>query len=499
MRLRLIDQFEHRARQSPHAPAIRLVESPAAAPRVVSRGELAAWLRALSSHLAERLAPGGVVLICAPNQPEFTTAFLASLAAGLRAFPVSPDLAEPELLSAAERAGATAVIGAGPAISRLGTRMKVTVSLDNIPRLTPRDMTARPHDTGGLLLLSSGTTGRPKIVFRDARSLDAVSDAMAGAIGFTESDRVLACVPLCHSYGIEHGLLAPLYAGSCVHLSRGFDLRVTLRELAESNISVLPGVPFMFEMLAQHGGLDGDAGPDGGGAFPALRRAYSAGGPLPRPVADAFKARFGLTLAQLYGATEIGSVTFADPDLPGFDPASVGRPMKGVRIRILPPDSSDLDHALPPGEEGQVAVAAESMLSGYLREAATPTINGYFLTGDLGRLDAAGNLTITGRIKLLIDVGGRKVNPVEVEEVIAQHPGVASCVVVPVRASETVWRLKAIVTPRPACSAAPPTPESLRQFARARLTGYKVPRMFEVRDSLPQTATGKILRHLVNA
>jgi acyl-CoA synthetase (AMP-forming)/AMP-acid ligase II len=493
MTLRLIEQFERRARRHPDAPAIRQVATSDSPARLVTRGELAAWTAAVASRLAEAVAPGGTVLICAPNQPEFTAAFLAALAAGLRAFPVSPDLAEPELIAAAQRSSAAAVIGTDASLAVLAPHVPRRIGIDEVPGIIRNaPAAARAHDTGGLLLLSSGTTGRPKIVVRDARSLDAVSEAMAESIGFTESDHVLACVPLCHSYGIEHGLLAPTWAGSCVHLSRGFDLRVTLRELSGSGVSIFPGVPFMFEMLARHGGAPG--------GFPALRRAYSAGGPLPRTVADAFSAATGVTLAQLYGATEIGSVTFADPALPGFDPASVGRPMRGVAVRILPPDAPDAASRppLPPGEHGHVAVAAASMLSGYLGESASPTVDGFFLTGDLGRLDAHGNLTITGRIKLLIDVGGLKVNPLEVEEVLAQHPGVASCVVVPVRVSETVSRLKAIVTPRPEFGAGPAA-ESLRRFARSRLTGYKVPRVFEVRADLPTSPTGKILRHLVEA
>jgi acyl-CoA synthetase (AMP-forming)/AMP-acid ligase II len=492
MKLRLFERFEQRAGDAPDRLALRQVESAAGPERRVSRGELARWAKALAARLAAAVPAGGVVMIVAPNQPEFTAAFLAVLAAGLRAFPASPELATPERVAAAERSNAAAVIGTTPVLDSLRDVVPLAIDVDDIPTLPhaaePAD---RSHATGGLLLLSSGTTGQPKIVFRDANSLDAVSEAMATAIGFREGDHVLACVPLAHSYGIEHGLLAPNWTGTAVHLARGFDLRTVTRELAASEISIFPGVPFMFEMLAHHGGRDG-------AAFPALRRAYSAGGPLPRAVGEAFREQFGVTVSQLYGATEIGSVTYADPDLPGFDPASVGRPMNGVSVRILPPDSTDVRRALPPGEPGHVAVSAASMLSGYLGEQSTPSVDGYFLTGDLGRLDQYGNLTITGRIKLLIDVGGLKVNPLEVEEVLAQHPAVASCVVVPVRVGETVSRLKAIVTPR-ADAPDPPDAASLRAFVRGRLAGYKVPRLFEVRESLPKSATGKILRHLVEA
>ena len=111
--------------------------------------------------------------------------------------------------------------------------------------------------------------------------------------------------------------------------------------------------------------------------------------------------------------------------------------------------------------------------------------------------ETAAPFTITGRTKLLIEVGGLKVNPLEVEAVLAQHPGVEQCVVVPVRVSDTVCRLKAVVTPRPGAEA--PSPDSLRRFARERLVPYKVPRVFEVRPTLPLSPTGKVLRHLVAA
>jgi long-chain acyl-CoA synthetase len=188
----------------------------------------------------------------------------------------------------------------------------------------------------------------------------------------------------------------------------------------------------------------------------------------------------------------MGSVTFNDPDFDPFDPASVGIAMEGVEIRILDVTDPDIDQPLAAGVEGQVAIAARSMMSGYIDGQSAPLLNGYYLTGDLGVLSAMGALTITGRLKLLIDVGGRKVNPAEVEAVLRQHPGVGSCVVVPLRLSETVWRVKAIVTAKD--PAAKLSPGDLRAFARQRLSGYKVPRVIEFRDQLPTSASGKVLR-----
>src|SRR5207248_9893851 len=181
---------------------------------------------------------------------------------------------------------------------------------------------------------------------------------------------------------------------------------------------------------------------------------------------DAFESKFGVRIGQLYGATEIGSVTFSDPACEHFNPAGVGRPFDGVDIKIV---------------EGEVLVRAPSMFQGYLNEPAS----GYFHTGDLGHLEEQGNLTITGRLKLLIEVGGLKVNVLEVEDLLAQHPAVAEAAVVAVRVSDTVSRLKAVVTPKSIDN--PPVPEEIRRFLRERLTAYKVPRLVEVRDSLPRS------------
>lgn len=333
-----------------------------------------------------------------------------------------------------------------------------------------RSRTESLLDKGAAVLLqSSGTTGLPKIVRRDAASIDAVAAQMVEALGLIESDGVLSCVPLCHSYGLEHGLLAPMWAGATVHLADGFDLDLVRRELSNSAITVFPAVPSIYEMLSTlH---------DGG--FPTLRLAYSAGGPLPASVSQRMREQCGVTIGQLYGATEIGSVTFAHPADANFDRASVGRPMRRVELRI--------------DDDGQLLVRAASMMSGYVDAESPLTSDGFLPTGDLARIDHHGNLHITGRLKLLIDVGGLKVNPLEVEQALAEHPDVATCVVVPMRLSETVSRLKAIVIP--AHEHSPPRLESLRDFARRRLSSHKIPRVFEVRDSLPCSPTGKVLRH----
>ncbi|MEO6436508.1 MAG: class I adenylate-forming enzyme family protein [Tepidisphaeraceae bacterium] len=458
--MELLARLDRHATDSPHRPAVREVGSG----RTITWRQLADAVRDSSAQIAQRVPAGAVVILRCPNACNFHIAFLGALAAGATVFPIPPDSVEREFTAAADKSSAVATIDERLVIHSLHSS---------------ETWVANPcHgvDQGlqsGLLLQSSGTTALPKIVRRDARSLDAVCANMVHAIGITAADHVLSCVPLCHSYGLEHGLLAPVFAGATVHLAQGFDLATVRRELAGSGITVFPAVPSIYEML---GNL-----PEAQSCFPTLRVAYSAGGPLPASVFEKVRDAYGLRVGQLYGATEIGSVTFAHPAADHFDPASVGQAMNGVELKI---DASS-----------QLHVRATSMMSGYVGDDSPLTHDGFFPTGDLARIDALGDLFITGRLKLLIDVGGLKVNPLEVEQTICQHPAVAACVVVPLWLSETVSRLKAIVTL--ADPASPPTTGDLRRFVRQRLTAHKVPRVFEVRESLPRSATGKILRHLL--
>lgn len=482
MTLRLLDDLRTHAKSRPAFVAACAVGNPEQNLTFLELHHRVAWL---AETLGTRIPAGSTVLLCGFNRPSFIASFLGVLAAGDIVFPISIDSAEPEIVSAARRARVAAAIVGHSAAHVLRRYFRQNVPLNDGDRselLIEPAWNASTNRGSALLLQSSGTTAEPKIARRDGASLDAVARAMVNACHFGPDDHVLSAVPLCHSYGLEHGLLAPIAAGSCVHVCEKFELAPVLSELRDRGITMLPGVPFMFDMLARSEGA----------AFPTLRRAYSAGGPLPRATFDAFLARSGLRIGQVYGATEIGSVTFNDPDSIPFDPASVGVAMDGVDIRILDVTDPSISQALVAGVEGQVAIAARSMMSGYIDGESAPLLDGYYLTGDLGVLNEKRALTITGRLKLLIDVGGRKVNPAEVEAVLRQHPGVGSVVVVPLRLSETVCRVKAIVTA--ADQAAELSPGELRAFARQRLSGYKVPRVIEVRDELPTSASGKVLR-----
>jgi acyl-CoA synthetase (AMP-forming)/AMP-acid ligase II len=471
----LFAQLRRHAQARPDAPAYRQGSN------TLTYRDLSGAVSALGDRLAREVESGRVVLLSCSNQLAYPVAFLGTLAAGCTVFPVSMELTKAELLRAAAESGTAAIIGDDRAINALRGSVRFAISTSQVPL----DGNEHPEltESGDLLLQSSGTMGLPKIVRRSGHSIDRAAQVIAEAVGLRPHDSVLMTVPLTHSYGLEHGLLAPVWAGSCTVLANGLDMAAVLPELSGGAITILPGVPSSFEMLSAL------ANPIL--KMPALHTAYSAGAPLPHAIFEAFYQRFGVRVGQLYGASEIGSVTFNKP-AEDFDPASVGLPMRDVSIRIL--HSDNFKHTLPHGQEGIVAVRASSMFSGYLNGSAE-LIEGHFITGDLGHLDEQNRLFITGRIKLLIDVGGLKVNPQEVEAVLQRHPAVGTCVVVPIAQSETVYRLKAVITPR---DPSVPVPiDELRILARSQLSRYKIPRWFEVRSSVPRSPAGKILRDRV--
>jgi long-chain acyl-CoA synthetase len=198
-----------------------------------------------------------------------------------------------------------------------------------------------------------------------------------------------------------------------------------------------------------------------------------------------FQERWGVTVGQLYGATELGTVAVGRPDEPGFQPSSIGPALPGVSFRLVPVVGDS-------ASTSQLAVSAPSMLSCYL-DGDVPLEDGHFLTGDLAALDSEGRLSITGRLKLLIDVGGFKVNPLEVEASLREHPEVRDCAIVPLALSDTVVRPRALIVP--VDPATPPRSGDLRAFLRERLAPAKIPRSFDVVDSLPRSPMGKLVRH----
>jgi long-chain acyl-CoA synthetase len=469
----------HHARTRPDAIAVREAGD---TPRRALSWRVLHDAAALLAQQLRGVQPAPVIVVSGANCIELLVTLLAGLAADGTVLPVSPELPPAQLREMAARAGASIAIGGAAALATLGDRVATRIALDAIALQRSGSLAdlESSGERGALLLLSSGTTDVPKLVRRNVSALDAMGRNCQTAIGVRSDDVLLLAIPLHHSYGIDQGLVTAIFAGCRVELHDGFDLARVRASLRDDAVTLLPAVPFLFDVLAR-GKIDA----------PSLRRAISAGGPLPIGVFEAFRRSTGIAIGQIYGSTEFGSVTYSNPDAADFAPESVGHPLPGVAIRILDPGDPRLDRPLAAGEEGQIAVAAPSSHSACVGESAPPMRDGFFLTGDLGRFDATGRLTLTGRTALLIDVAGHKVNPLEVEAALARHPRVAEVVVVPIPHSRTVGRMKAVVVPAgPGVLCA----EELRAFLRERLASYKIPRRFEFLAKLPRSPAGKVLR-----
>ena len=278
-------------------------------------------------------------------------------------------------------------------------------------------------DDDAVFQYSSGSTGRPKRVPRTHRHLRAEADAYVAAIGLGPEDSIFCTIALFHTYGMGCCLLAAVRAGATLVvfdnpnpfvLQRGRALALLERERA----TVFPGVPFTFRVLAE-ASEEAD--------LSSLRLCFSAAAALPRSTFKAFHERFDVPVRQLYGCTEAGCVTVNVDEDPHATAASVGTPLNGVELRIV-------DEAGEPVEEGRIGdvlIRSVAMTPGYAGEQNGEAFaDGWFASGDRGRIDQDGRLFLTGRVKRLIDVRGDKVDPVEVEDVLAVHPKVADVVVV---------------------------------------------------------------------
>ena len=388
------------------------------------------WPAALA---ARGLGDGAPVALVLPNVPAFVIGFLAILRAGGVVVPLNPHFKEAELEFHFRECGVRAVItdseGAPvlPAVAaRLESPPELFPSIEPLARATAARCRRRPRpDDDAVFQYSSGSTGRPKRVPRTHRHLRPRPTPSGAPSGLSAEDSIFCTIALFHTYGMGCCLLAAVRAGATLVvfdnpnpfvLQRGRALALLERERCHG----LPRCSFHVQVLAE-ASEDAD--------LSSLRLAFSAAAALPRSTFAAFQKRFAVPVRQLYGCTEAGCVTVNVDEDPVATSDSVGTPIEGVELRIVDEAGNPVDA----GRIGDVLIRSTAMTPGY---ADAGELNGeafrdgWFASGDRGRIDDKGRLLLTGRVKRLIDVRGDKVDPVEVEDVLAVHPKVAEVVVV---------------------------------------------------------------------
>ncbi|HZT76122.1 MAG TPA: acyl--CoA ligase [Vicinamibacterales bacterium] len=460
-------------------------------------------LRKNVESLGEQLAAAGVqrgdrIGIALPNGLPIVAAFLAAAEVGTAA-PLNPAYKEDDFRFYLEDTHAKVLIlppdGAEDA-------RRAAAALD--VHVLPIDMDASGHvsltTVGGrkpytrptpedvaLILHTSGSTGRPKRVPLKHANLTISAQNVARHYKLTKDDVAMCVMPLFHVHGLVASTLATLSTGGTLVVPAKFNPLSFWRTARDTGMTWYSAVPTIHQLLLARG-ADPDRRPEGAAKLRFIRSCSAA---LPPPVMDALEKAFGAPVLEAYGMTEAAHQMASNP-LPPDDrrPGSVGR---GTDVQIGIMDEAGT--LQPPGAHGEVVIKGPNVITGYENNPeanAKSFTNGWFRTGDQGFLDERGYLTLVSRIKELINRGGEKISPREIDEVLLTHPAVAEAVAFGVPHATWGEEVAAAVVVRSDVSEA-----DLVTFCKEKLADFKRPKQIHITTTIPRTATGKIQRRVV--
>jgi acyl-CoA synthetase (AMP-forming)/AMP-acid ligase II len=343
---------------------------------------------------------------------------------------------------------------------------------------------AQPDDIA-LVLHTSGTTSRPKIVPLSQRNVCASARNVQASTAFTAKDRGLNIMPLFHIHGLIAGILAPLSVGGEVCCTPGFNALKFFGWMAEVHPTWYTAVPTMHQAIVARAGKNAEvikANP--------LRFIRSSSSSLPPQVIRELEQAFGAPVIEAYGMTEAAHQMASNPLPPAVrKPGTVGR-AAGPEIAII----DNTGQPLAAGATGEIAIKGDNVMGGYENNPKAngeAFVNDWFRTGDQGVMDEDGYVSITGRLKEIINRGGEKISPREVDEVLMDHAAVAQCVTFAMPHDKLGEEVAAAVVLRDGAAA---TEKELQQFVTTRLADFKVPRKILILAEIPKGATGKLQR-----
>ncbi|MGP8233254.1 MAG: long-chain-fatty-acid--CoA ligase [Methylovirgula sp.] len=473
---------------------------------------------------------GARVGLCLPNSPYFVIAYYAVLKAGGIVVTFNPLCVAREIARQVEDSGATIMVtldvekiypkiadvlrttclekiivcslrAALPPVKGLLFGLFKAKELARIPRdakhirfekllaghspLTP--VAINPVIDLAVLQYTGGTTGVPKGAMLSHANLTANVAQIADRVPNLRpgEERALMVLPLFHIFGMTAGMNFCISLGAEIVLLPSFDLAQVLKFIVKKKPTLFPGVPSLFATLsnrAAHGKFD----------LSSIRYCISGGAPLPNETRLRFESLTGCKLIEGYGLTEASPVVAANPLDREYKNESVGPPLRDTIVEIRSLD--DPTKILPTGERGEVCLRGPQIMAGYwrnLEETKAAFIGGALRTGDVGYLDKDGDLFLVDRIKDIIICNGFKVYPRNIEEALLQHPAVAEAVVIAIPDAVRGHVPKAFITLVPGGAA---TPGELTNFLKEHLSRLELPRVIEIRASLPKTNIGKISR-----
>jgi acyl-CoA synthetase (AMP-forming)/AMP-acid ligase II len=459
-------------------------------------------LRQQTAGLAAQLNAFGIerndrVAIVLPNGPEAAITFLAVTQTATAA-PLNPAYREDEFRFYMDDLGAKALItlggdaaaahaAPGDDVLRLaltGAAGSYSFESDGRSPQAAEPDWAGPEDIA-LVLHTSGTTARPKIVPLSQRNLVTSADNIMASLDLRPEDRCLNVMPLFHIHGLMAALLASLGAGASVVTSPGFDAFRFFAWLDETQPTWYTAVPTMHQLVLARAGRHQDVIDRA-----KLRFVRSSSASLPPTVMAELEKTFGAPVIEAYGMTEASHQMAANPLPPGTrKPGSVGLGA-GVKVAIM----DVTGNLLSDGATGEIVIKGGNVTSGYENNAAaneSSFTDGWFRTGDQGYQDGDGYLFLTGRIKEIINRGGEKVSPREVDEVLLKHPAVAQAVAFAVPHERLGEEVAAAVVLNDGVQA---DEKGLRDHAAQHLADFKLPKQILILEDIPKGATGKVQR-----
>ncbi|HEY5172854.1 MAG TPA: AMP-binding protein [Acidimicrobiia bacterium] len=339
----------------------------------------------------------------------------------------------------------------------------------------------RPVHDGRVIILTSGTTGPPKGALVAGAPHPGAAIALLERLPYRAQEKMVVAAPCFHAWGFANATTS-LLLGDTMVLERHFDPEQSLALIARHRAEVFVAVPVMLLRM-----LELPAEVRARYDTSSLRFVPLSGSALPGDLATRFMDAFGDVIYNLYGSTEVGSVSVATPADLRAAPTTAGLPPRGTLVRLL----DDHDHDVPAGARGRIFVRGPLTFSGYTDGGSKLVVDGFMHTGDTGHVDREGRLFVDGRDDEMIVSGGENVFPSEVENVLTRHPGVVEAAVVGIPDPEFGSRLKAFVVARPDAAL---DAEAVRAYIRENLARFKVPREVEFVDELPRNGTGKVLR-----